>query len=97
MNGQAVEFLLNTAATTVSLSKTAAAQLGLSNGQTIRVSAANGVTAARRSEIAELKIGINTLKHVPASRAPYCRGTEILICKWALKQLKIRKQGKQLT
>lgn len=97
INGQPVEFLLDTGATTVALSETAAAKLGLPKGQPIRVSTANGVTTAWRSEITELKLGLITLNQVPASIVPNLAGTEILLGMSALKQLEFRQQGNQLT
>lgn len=97
INGQPVEFLLDTGATTVAVSEAAADKLGLVKGQPIRVSTANGVTTAWRSEIAELKLGLITLQQVPASIVPNLAGTEILLGMSALKQLEFRQQGNQLT
>lgn len=97
INGQPVDFLLDTGATTVALSEAAASKLGLIKGQPIRVSTANGVTTAWRSEISELKLGLITLNNVPASIVPNLAGTEILLGMSALKQLEFRQQGNQLT
>lgn len=97
INGQAAAFLLDTGATTVAVSETLAAKLGMAKGQPIQVSTANGITTAWRSEISELKLGLITLHQVPASIVPNLAGTEILLGMSALKQLEFRQQGNQLT
>ncbi len=97
INGQPINFLLDTGATTVAISEDAAAKLGLVKGPTMRVATANGIATAWRSEIAELKLGMITLQQVPASIVPNLSGSEILLGMSVLKQLEFRQQGNQLT
>ncbi|WP_445425560.1 retropepsin-like aspartic protease family protein [Alishewanella sp. HL-SH06] len=97
INGKPIDFLLDTGATTVAISASAAAELGLPKGAEMRVATANGVTTAWRSEIAELKLGLITLHNVPASIVPNLAGSEILLGMSALKQLEFRQQGNELT
>lgn len=97
VNGQRAEFLLDTGATTVAVAESSAERLGLIKGQPIRVSTANGVSMAWRSEIAELQLGEIVLHNVTASIVPNLAGTEILLGMSALKQLEFRQHGNQLT
>lgn len=57
LNGQPVQFLLDTGATQVAVSAQVADRTGMRQGQAHQVSTANGITSAYQSEIAELRLG----------------------------------------
>jgi len=97
LNGQPVDFMLDTGATTVAIAQSTAEKLGLPRGRQIQVATANGITTAYLSEIASLQLGDIVLQQVSASVVPNLGGTEILLGMSALNQLEFRQQGNQLT
>ena len=97
LNGQPVDFMLDTGATTVAIAQSTAEKLGLPRGRQIQVATANGITSAYLSEIASLQLGDIMLKQVSASVVPNLGSTEILLGMSALNQLEFRQQGNQLT
>ncbi|MDX1677960.1 TIGR02281 family clan AA aspartic protease [Arsukibacterium sp.] len=97
LNGQPVDFMLDTGATTVAIAEDTAEKLGLPRGRQIQVATANGITTAYLSEIASLQLGDIVLNQVTASVVPNLGGAEILLGMSALNQLEFRQQGNQLT
>ncbi|KKO45023.1 aspartic protease [Arsukibacterium ikkense] len=97
VNGQPVDFMLDTGATTVAVAASTADKLGLPRGRAIQVATANGITTAYLSQINSLQLGDIVLQQVSASIVPNLGGTEILLGMSALKQLEFRQQGNQLT
>ena len=97
LNGQPVDFMLDTGATTVAIAQSTAEKLCLPRGRQIQVATANGITIAYLSEIASLQLGDIVLQQVSASVVPNLGGTEILLGMSALNQLEFRQQGNQLT
>jgi aspartyl protease family protein len=59
VNGNPVEFLIDSGATTTTLSRTAATRVGVqpSGGFPVLIETANGTTQADRAEIADLRVG----------------------------------------
>ncbi|MBX3657395.1 MAG: TIGR02281 family clan AA aspartic protease [Ramlibacter sp.] len=59
INGKAVQFMVDTGATAVSMGLTDATHIGLNyqNGQPVRVSTANGVVPAWRIKLASVRVG----------------------------------------
>tara|TARA_R110002126_G_scaffold98045_14_gene228112 strand:- start:6632 stop:7153 length:522 start_codon:yes stop_codon:yes gene_type:complete len=97
LNGQPVEFMLDTGATTVAIAQTTAEKLGLPRGRAIQVATANGLTTAYLSQIDSIQLGDIVLQQVSASIVPNLGGAEILLGMSALNQLEFRQQGNQLT
>ncbi len=97
LNGQPVDFMLDTGATTVAIAQRTADKLGLPRGRQIQVATANGLTTAYLSQINTLQLGDIVLEQVTASIVPNLAGTEILLGMSALNQLEFRQQGNQLT
>jgi aspartyl protease family protein len=101
VNNIPVDFMLDTGATTIAIDAGTARALGLSFGQPIRVSTANGVTNAFMSEVSSLQLGDIVLYDIPASIVPNLTSSggnaEILLGMSALKQLEFHQQGNQLT
>ncbi|WP_019677016.1 retropepsin-like aspartic protease family protein [Arsukibacterium perlucidum] len=97
LNGQPVDFLLDTGATTVAIAQSTAEKLGLPRGRQIQVATANGITSAYLSQIESLQLGDIVLRQVSASVVPNLGSTEILLGMSALNQLEFRQQGNQLT
>jgi aspartyl protease family protein len=97
VNGQPVDFMLDTGATTLAIAAATAEKLGLPQGNAMQVSTANGLTPAYRSQVNRLQLGDIVLHNIPASIVPNLAGTEILLGMSALKQLEFHQQGNQLT
>lgn len=97
VNGEPVDFMLDTGATTVAITESVARQLGMRRGEAMQVSTANGLTTAYSSKIDSLQLGDIVLYNIPASIVPNLAGTEILLGMSALKQLEFHQQGNQLT
>lgn len=101
INDQAVDFMLDTGATTIAIDAITANRLGLLRGQQIQVSTANGIATAYRSKVDTLQLGDIILHDIPASIVPGMAddedGREILLGMSALKQVEFHQQGNQLT
>lgn len=97
INDTAVDFMLDTGATTIAISEAAARRLNLPFGQQSRVATANGITLAYQSNVARLQLGEIVLSNVAAVIVPGLTNTEILLGMSALKQLEFHQQGNQLT
>lgn len=96
LNGQSVEFLLDTGATAVAVSEAVAARTGMVKGGTYQSSTANGIVTVHRSTIAELRLGDIVLRDLEASIVPNLAGAEILLGMSALNHLEFTKQQQQL-
>jgi aspartyl protease family protein len=96
LNGQDVEFLLDTGATAVAVSEAVAARTGMQKGMTYQSSTANGVITVHRSRITELRLGSIVLRDLEASIVPNLAGAEILLGMSALNHLEFTKQQQQL-
>ena len=79
VEGEPVEFLVDTGATTVALSAETARRLGLPLGREVRIETANGPAVARATEIERLALGPLVRRNVAASVVPGMReGTALL-------------------
>ncbi|NKB47005.1 MAG: TIGR02281 family clan AA aspartic protease [Legionellales bacterium] len=96
INGQAVEFLVDTGASHVSVPGHLADTLGLKRGYPISVSTANGVISVYLTRIEQLGIGEIVLHDVLANINPAMREDEVLLGMSALRQLRFEQQGRQL-
>ncbi len=87
INGQNVEFLLDTGATDVAVPAELARQLGLQAGAAVTVRTANGQSIGHRTRLKYLKLGDIVLEDVAALIAPGMAGDEVLLGMSALKKL----------
>lgn len=97
VNGNPIDFMLDTGATTIAIAAATARQLQLPFGQPVQVSTANGVIIAYQSRVDRLQLGDIILHNIPATIVPNLTGTEILLGMSALNQLEFLQQGNQLT
>ncbi|WP_417661759.1 retropepsin-like aspartic protease family protein [Pseudomonas sp.] len=87
INGESVEFLLDTGATDVAVPAELARQLGLQAGAAVTLRTANGQTTGHRTRLEQLKLGDIVLHDVAALIAPGMTGEEVLLGMSALKKL----------
>lgn len=80
INGHAVQFMLDSGATFVSLGASDAARIGLDyrSGQVVQSQTANGITYAWRSSLAKVQVGDVTLYDVDALVLPTTMPTVLL-------------------
>jgi aspartyl protease family protein len=99
INGQPVNFMLDTGATQVAIPAELSKQLGLrAIGPTIQVATANGNVAARMTVIDELAFGPFVLRQVHGTLNPGMNGGDdiILLGMNVLKQLEFTQRGDTL-
>lgn len=81
VNGEDLRFLVDSGATTIALSASAAQAAGISvdaSGSAVTINTANGAVAARRARISELVIGPITVRDLAAVMAPAFGDTNVL-------------------
>jgi aspartyl protease family protein len=96
INGQRVEFLLDTGASDVSIPAVLAHRLGLQPGAARVYLTANGPITAYATRLDELRIGDIVLHDVRASINPAAEDIGILLGMSALKQLEFTQRGNTL-
>lgn len=97
INGEAVTFLVDTGATTVSVPAHLAEKLRLQPGAVQMTNTANGVIETRATWIDELRLGTITLRNVRASINPGMRSDDILLGMSALKTIEFTHRDGTLT
>jgi aspartyl protease family protein len=97
INGQAVEFMLDTGATDVAVPGRLAGRLGLARGPAIGVQTANGRTTAYATRLNTLQLGEIEMHDVKAQISPSMDGDEVLLGMSVLKHLDFTQQGDTLT
>jgi len=97
INGQDVEFLLDTGATGVAIPAHLAEQLALPRGRAMATNTANGVARSYQTRLAEVAIGDIRLNNVDASISPGLRMNEILLGMSFLKFVEFTQRGNTLT
>jgi aspartyl protease family protein len=97
INGQAVEFMLDTGATSVAVPDGLAARLGLSRGPAVDIQTANGRATAYATRLDSLQLGEIEVRDVRAHISPSMDGEEVLLGMSVLKQLDFNQQGDTLT
>jgi aspartyl protease family protein len=97
INGQAVEFMLDTGATDVSIPAAIAERLGLQRGQATSYHTANGTITAWQTIADEIQLGPLRLGPVRASINPHDHSNAVLLGMSFLKQLDFSQQGNTLT
>lgn len=96
INGQSVEFLLDTGATVVAIPEHIADKLHLKRGQAFQTQTANGNSLSYATTIDKLVLGDIIMTNVPASISSGMKFDEILLGMSFLKHLRLTQQGKQL-
>ncbi len=93
INGQPVNFMLDTGATDVSIPAGLAERLNLEKGAPVMLSTANGRSQGYRTRLQQLKLGDIVLHDVRALVAPGLSGDQVLLGMSALKQLEFTQRG----
>ena len=93
INGQPVNFMLDTGATDVSIPAGLAERLSLEKGAPVMLSTANGRSQGYRTRLEQLKLGDIVLHDVRALVAPGLSGDQVLLGMSALKQLEFTQRG----
>jgi aspartyl protease family protein len=96
INGQSVEFLLDTGASDVSVPEQVARRLGLERGIPLTYSTANGNITAYLTRLPSLGIGNITLQDIRASINPHMEGDTILLGMSFLRHLEFTQRGDTL-
>ena len=96
INGKPAVFLVDTAATSVSIPAHLADEFNLPRGRSRMASTANGRVKITLTEIATLTLGGITLQNVAANINPGMQGEQILLGMSALKQLEFTQRGETL-
>jgi len=97
INGQSVEFLLDTGATDVVIPEDLAARLHLHRGRSGTAMTANGPVTVFETNIDVLTVGDIELTNVRASINPAMSATSILLGMSALGRIEFSHQGNLLT
>lgn len=96
INGEEVEFLLDTGASDVSIPATVAARTGLKRGHPVNYQTANGTITAYQTRIPLLELGDIALHDVRASINPHMKDDTILLGMTFLKHLEFTQKGNTL-
>ncbi|QAY90209.1 MULTISPECIES: TIGR02281 family clan AA aspartic protease [unclassified Pseudomonas] len=93
INGQPVDFMLDTGATDVSIPAEMAERLKLEKGFGVTLSTANGRTQGYRTRIDRLQLGDIVLRDVRALVVPGLDGHQVLLGMSALNKLEFTQRG----
>jgi aspartyl protease family protein len=96
VNGQTVEFMLDTGASDVAIPAKLADELGLKRGRPVQYQTANGIVTAYRTTLDSVAIGPMIVRNVPASINPGMRDMEILLGMSVLKHVEFTQRGDTL-
>jgi aspartyl protease family protein len=97
INGQPVNFLLDTGATHVSVPAGIAEELGLTKGRRSQVSTANGVISVYQTELSTVQLGGIQLQQIRASINPYMSDEVVLLGMSFMKHLDVTQRDGVLT
>jgi aspartyl protease family protein len=97
INGQPVDFLLDTGATSLSIPQPIAQRLGLARGAPATVRTANGTVTVYATRIDSIDIGGIALRNVRAHINPHYRANEVLLGMSFLKHVDFSQEGNRLT
>jgi len=97
LNGEPVEFMLDTGATDVSIPAAIADRLGLERGQPVLYHTANGTVRAWQTTVDVIQLGPLQAGPVRASINPRDSGDVVLLGMSFLKELDFSQQGNTLT
>jgi len=96
VNGQRVEFMLDTGASDVAIPAKLAQKLGLKRGAPVQYQTANGVVTAYRTTLESVAIGPMIIRNVPASINPGMSDMEILLGMSVLRYIEFTQRGDTL-
>lgn len=96
INGQPVQYMLDTGATDVAIPEAVARRLDLQKGPPVTVSTANGRAQGYRTQLASVGLGDIVLRDVRAIVVPGLEGEQVLLGMSALKQLEFTQRGGNL-
>jgi aspartyl protease family protein len=96
INGEVVEFLLDTGASDVSIPATIAARARLERGPAVSYQTANGTITAYQTRIPLLELGNIALHDIRASINPHMQDETILLGMTFLKHLEFTQRGDTL-
>ncbi len=96
VNGQTVEFMLDTGASDVAIPAKLADELGLKRGQPVQYQTANGIVTAYRTTLDSVSIGPMIVRNVSASINPGMQDMEILLGMSVLKHVEFTQRGDTL-
>lgn len=96
INGQPVEFMLDTGASDVSIPDSVAQRVGLQRGVPRSYETANGIITAYATRLDSVGLGELELHQVRASINPHMEGETILLGMSVLKQLEFTQRGDTL-
>lgn len=96
INGEPVEFMLDTGASDVSIPDAVARRVGLQRGEARYYETANGTIKAYITTLESVGLGELELHRVRASINPHMEGETILLGMSALKQLEFTQRGDTL-
>lgn len=97
INGQAVDLLIDTGATTVAVSQELAQRLGLRRGQARQINTASGITVGYTTVLQRLSVGELQLDNVAAIILPAMRsGRQVLLGMNALAEFELNQRGDTL-
>lgn len=97
INGQAVEFLLDTGATQVSIPATVAEQLKLTPGAPLSMYTANGTITTYATVLDQVELGGIALQGIRANINPQMQGDGVLLGMSFLQYLEFTQRGGTLT
>jgi aspartyl protease family protein len=97
INGIAVEFMLDTGATSVAVPGELAERIGLSRGPEVRVETANGTARAYLTRLERVSLGGIEQRDVSATITPTMEGDQVLLGMSFLKHLQLTQRGDTLT
>ena len=97
INGKAVNFIVDTGATSVAIPEVTANMLGLAKGNLITTSTANGTAVGNSTMLGKVELGSIERYSVDAVILPNMQTNEILLGMSFLKKLKIVQDKSQLT
>ncbi|PWE47856.1 retropepsin-like aspartic protease family protein [Pseudomonas prosekii] len=93
INGQPVDFMLDTGATDVAIPVGVAQRLKLEKGFGVTLNTANGLSQGYRTRIDRLQLGDIVLRDVRALVAPGLDGNQVLLGMSALNKLEFTQRG----
>lgn len=96
INGEPVEFMVDTGASDVAVPGSLAMQLGLKRGAPMRYQTANGSVTGFQTHIDRLELGDLVLRDVPASINPGYDDNDVLLGMSVLKRLEFTQRGDTL-
>ncbi len=97
INGQPVEFILDTGATDVAIPEGVARRLGLQRGAPGRYETANGTAIGYATKLDEVRLGAIRLRGVRASINPGMADDQVLLGMSFLRNLDFSQSGDRLT